>query len=287
VRDWLDNWMFSAGNRTLVYVGRDYDAAPAYWKKVMPQIAADQQQKAGEELKDAETAFLGERARMPVGYSCEWFDLDGKLNHRDVRTLSGPWSDGVDAARLEIELNGRLKPPEWAEHLLDSDGDALAWRASLSGWQGSQFIGVANGSFLLNEPLVNHEHRKLAGRLVAAIGHEPRRVVFLESSHGGPPIHVKDPTLPQSNLLEVLGVWPLGAVLLHLAALGVIFAFVRWPIFGRPLVPTGSSPTDFGKHVIALGQLLARTRNRSYAQTKIDQWREAADKTRSKGRQAR
>ena len=52
----------------------------------------------------------------------------------------------------------------------------------------SQLIVVANGSFLLNLPLVNHEHRKLAGKLIDAVGPPGQTVVFLESFAGGPPI---------------------------------------------------------------------------------------------------
>ncbi len=45
----------------------------------------------------------------------------------------------------------------------------------------SQLLAVANGSFLLNAMLVNHEHRKLAGKLIDAVGPGGLDVVFLES----------------------------------------------------------------------------------------------------------
>jgi hypothetical protein len=103
---------------------------------------------------------------------------------------------------------------------------------------------------------VNHENRKLAGKLIEAVG-EPVEVVFLESGPGGPPI---DPPYTDNSLWTLFQAWPLGAILLQLAAVGVIFCFARWPIFGRPKQPPPESTADFAKHVAAVGQLLARTK---------------------------
>ncbi len=64
------------------------------------------------------------------------------------------------------------------EALLDSDEGLILGRLDIGQ---SQLLVVANGSFLLNAMLVNHEHRKLAGKLVDAIGPGGRDVVFLES----------------------------------------------------------------------------------------------------------
>ena len=77
-----------------------------------------------------------------------------------------------------------------AEVLLRSGKDVLVSRRP---YDESQLIVVANGSFLLNLPLVNHEHRKLAGKLIDAVGSPRKTVVFLESYAGGPPIRDKDP----------------------------------------------------------------------------------------------
>ena len=186
---------------------------------------------------------------MPAESECEWFSITRQLEPRQVRTLSGLWSKGNRCrTKVGIELNGRLTPVAWAEALLESNQDVLVARLRSDNWAGSQFISVANGSFLLNLPLVNHEHRKLAGRLVSSVGSPRKQVAFLQSDAGGPPIIDREPDPPEVNALDVLGVWPLGGVLLHLAALGVIFAFARWPIFGRPLLPLSVSASDFGKH---------------------------------------
>ena len=80
-------------------------------------------------------------------------------------------------------MSSKLTPHELAEPLLEGDGEPLVWA-----WRpyedGGRVILVANGSFLLNLPLVNHEHRKLAASLIAEAG-EPGEVVFLESGPQG------------------------------------------------------------------------------------------------------
>ena len=35
VRLWLEAWLADRSGRTLVYVGRDFDAAPCYWEKAV------------------------------------------------------------------------------------------------------------------------------------------------------------------------------------------------------------------------------------------------------------
>ena len=53
---------------------------------------------------------------------------------------------------------------------------ALEWEVD----RGSRVLAIANGSFLLNLPLVNPARRPLAGRVAEWIGAEPRRVAFVE-----------------------------------------------------------------------------------------------------------
>jgi hypothetical protein len=141
--------------------------------------------------------------------------------------------------------------------LLDSEVGPIVSRGVPPYADGSQIILVENGSFLLNLALINHEHRMLAGELVAAAG-ESGSVVFLESGPGGPPI---DPPPTDSSLWTLFEGWPLGAILLQLGIAGIIFCFARWPIFGRPKQPISSATTDFSYHVAAVGELLAKSRD--------------------------
>ena len=200
---------------------------------------------------------------------CDWFVLKSG-SPRSPDELSGPWSEGIDAKQAELEITTRLVPPRRTERLLVSGDDILVARNKTL-WPRSRLITIVNGSFLLNLPLVNHEHRKLAGKLIEAV--EPAgRVVFLSSGAGGPPI---DPDPQDNSLWSVFGAWPLSAVLLHLAATGIIFCFARWPIFGRPRAEPREARSDFGKHVAALGELLRHTKDRPYAVSQLAQLDEA------------
>jgi hypothetical protein len=162
-----------------------------------------------------------------------------------------------------------------ADALVRSGSDVLISRRH---YDKSQLIVVANGSFLLNLPLVNHEHRKLAGKLIAAVGPPAKTVVFLESYAGGPPIRPDDPTAEAVNGWEVFNRWPTNWILLHLAAVGIIFCFSRWPLFGRPKTYETASNSDFARHVDALADLLKRSRDRAYAMERILNYRQRAER---------
>ncbi|HEX4148130.1 MAG TPA: hypothetical protein VHY20_04045, partial [Pirellulales bacterium] len=178
-RRWFEDWLCQEPGRTLVYVGRDYDAAPAYWKHALELATLIQEEPVRRRLRKAEVRFDFERLAIPERENCGWFTILGKLQHRAVHELSGDrgWVAGVDPKGVEIELNGRVLPGKSAHALLVSKRDTLV---SEKKFCSSKLLLVANGSFLLNFPLVNHEHRKLAGKLIDSIGSN-RRVTFLES----------------------------------------------------------------------------------------------------------
>jgi hypothetical protein len=136
-----------------------------------------------------------------------------------------------------------------------------------------ELLIVANGSFVLNEPLVNHEHRKLAARLIDHVG-TPKSVAFLESGAGGPMLLETEPEQGIKNGMEIFGVAPFNWIFLHLAVLGAIFCVARFPIFGapRPLDPAPLS--DFGRHVWALGKLLERTGDREFAISRLQHYQQ-------------
>jgi len=276
VREWLEEWLMDRPGRTLVYVGRDFDAAPRYWLRILPGTPGGQLTEVRRRARTAMNAFQAERPIAPKSSECDWFTIEHDYLPRDVRSLEGDpkWGEGIDPSKLQIELNGRMAPSASAEVLLESEGDMLI---SSETWDESRLLVVANGSFLLNLALVNHEHRKLAGRLIETVGPPRQTVVFLESYRGGPPIHEGEPWSGIPTGMEIFQVWPTNWILLHLAALGIIFCFSRWPIFGPPrsLDPPGLA--DFGKHIHALGELLERSGDRGYALARIEHYRQLKD----------
>jgi hypothetical protein len=276
VRQWCDGWWRHRSGRSLIYIGRDYDAAPSYWRAVQGAATPAQRSEMMRRLARDQNDFLTGRGEMPKDEDCEWFVARGTRKQRAVKTLEGAdrWIADVDASKIDVELNGRLVPPLDAEVLVASQGDAMVSSQEMA--NDGRLIVVVNGSFVLNLPLVNHENRELAGRLVAEIGDSPQEIVFLESGRGGPPISEDEAPEHARTPLEILGVWPFDAIFLQLGALGLIFCYSRFPIFGRPrpLSPPGLG--DFGRHVAALGDLLGRTRDAAYAAERVAHYQQSA-----------
>ena len=272
---WLTEWL-EAGDpngppKVLIYVGRDFDAAPDYWQRM--QAAPPQGLKAeyARRLTEAKVDAARNRpATLSNPATDDWFTLDNTPPVASVKNLGGPWAADVDGMKAEIERNARLVPLRRRVKTLlaDEKGDAIVSEQGYDDYYGNpagRLIMIENGSWLLNARMVNHEHRKLAGRLVDTIGPPRRRVVFLESGDGGPTIHETDPSATPPTGLELFRVWPIGAVLTQLAALGIVFALMKWPIFGTPRLLKRASITDFGSHITALGRLLRYGRNRTHA----------------------
>lgn len=273
VRDWLDAWLSDKPGRTLIYVGRDFDAANWYWDTIGPRIPPQQAGELQTLKSEAKTVFLTGRSAIPKSEDCQWFTVQGSAKHRKVQSLQGKpeWVRDVAASQVAIELYGRMIPPEDAEILLRSEKDVLVSRQEQ---EHSQRIVVANGSFLLNAPLANHENRKLAGHLIDEVGPAPKTVVFLESYAGGPMIRDDDsfPRVPTG--MEIFHVWPTNWILVHFAIVGILFCFARYPIFGPPRQPKPEDRSDFGKHIEALGEMLQRSEDTTYAFARLLHYRQ-------------
>ncbi len=276
VCQWLEDWLSEKPDRTLIYVGRDFNAAPWYWEHVLPDAPPEQRELIRQRLTDAKDSNNRARKNDIKTKRIDWFTLDRTRPSKKVKSLQGDpsWLEDIDASHVDIELNDRLQPSDNAEVLLRSGDDMLVSREL---WNDSRLIVVTNGSFLLNLPLVNHEHRKLAGKLIAEIGEPAKNVVFLESYPGGPPIRGKDPEASMPTGLEMFNIWPTNWILMHLAMIGVLFCFMRWPIFGRPRPSEPIGASDFGRHVEALALLLKRSGDRNFARSKMLQYRKKSE----------
>jgi hypothetical protein len=289
-RDYVEAWLSRGWGRTLVYIGRDYDAAIDYWREMMADAPPEQADEVTRRQAEARARHEAERSLMPVKEDGEWFAVSRDEPPLTVESLSGPWAAGIDAKETALHLEGRLRAPASPEKemkfetLLAADGEPFVTRVTNSKWGNGQIIVVANGSLGLNYPLVNHENRKLAAKLIEESSAAGDRVVFVESSAGGPPIREKEKDTGPPNSLELLKVWPLNAILLHVAVLGIVVCLSRAPIFGRPRELPAGSPADFGKHVAALGKLLAATKDQNYAHARLLQYRQVADHRQNKSK---
>jgi hypothetical protein len=287
-REFLEDWLAAGTDRTVIYIGRDYDAAVDYWDRMAPLAPAAQADEALRRRAEARAAHDAARSAMPTKEYARWFTA--RRDEKPLRSgpLSGPWAEGLDADKADLRLDGRLAIPTEGdrgatdpdllddyETLLAIDGQPLVYRITDDEDLGDgQIIVIANGSPVLNYPLVNHEHRKIAYRLVEECGAEGR-VVFIESGPGGPPVLDKEPRAGAPPWWQQ---WPFSAILPHLALLAIVLCLARSPIFGRPRELPAEPASDFGKHVAALGQLLARTQDRNYAQARLAHYRQIAER---------
>src|SRR5690606_27802849 len=146
--------------------------------------------------------------------------------------------------------------------------------------------------------------RKLAGRLIEATEPHGRRVVFVESDVGGPPIRHREENPQPRTGFEMLVVWPLNVVLLHLLFWLLLVCVCLYPIFAarrqlygaivrripratgplasflfsyRPENTHDESPAtsgDFGRHLSALGEMLSLTGDHEYASAKLQHYQD-------------
>ncbi len=334
---WFEDWL-RMGNRTLVYVGRDYDATIGYWEAMLGQASPEQAPELRRRLAHARAEHERRRSTMPADQRDRWFHVRRDQPQRRIRSLTSPqgWADGVDPTKIDLRLEARLDPlqpratgdveapdattetnataqtnaappalptsatddlsyldgdysgvlrgdPPTAEVLLASQGDALVTRLRHPLWPTSQIIIVANGSFLLNLPLVNREHRKLAAHLidtalappglVVSPGSQPNpnnfEFVFLEGD-AYLPIRTSEPSPKSLSGMEFLQRWPLAPLSVHLLLALMLACFVFFPIFGRPRELRDEALSDFGRHVDELGRLLEKTNDVPFARGRLD-----------------
>ncbi len=284
-RRFLEDWLFREPGRTLVYIGRDYDAQIAYWEAVLETAPADQRVEVLRRLAQVRAAHAARRARMPDGETSAWFTMfrDARSDPNDAWDWSGTWTqdNGLQVSKLRPEIAGRLEPPPSdetggvdryrSEVLLHGPPGILAYRLVPTRQTASQILVMTNGSFLLNLPLLEEEHRRLAGRLIADCG-APGRVVFFESGPEGAFVFQQEPGSRHPTGLEAFTIWPLGGILWHFLALGVLYLFTRLAIFGRPRQLPPEPTSDFGRHVHALGDLLAATGQADHARRQLAQF---------------
>ncbi len=293
-REFLESWLANkagtegAGPRVLIYVGRDYDAACDYWQSILPEVPADQHIEVMRRYAQARAEHDRSRVDMPKDACCEWMTQRRDFPGERVTQLSGEWSEGVDVAKSQIWSQGRIGIPARQElrqywknntptvymqpdyhELLRSGEETLVYEVSKPAWYDGRILVVDNGSFLLNLPLVNRQHRLLAGKLIERCRADGD-VAFLESGAGGLMVFegngrkTPDAVMRRRVLLAI-----------HWLVFGMIFCFGIYPIFGRPKSLQTETVGDFGQHIDALAALLERTGDEQYAQQQLDLYRRA------------
>ncbi|KAA5543698.1 hypothetical protein FYK55_10920 [Roseiconus nitratireducens] len=176
------------------------------------------------------------------------------------------------------------------EPLLKTDsGDTVVARISSDQWRDSQILVVAGGSLLTNFGLVRPANRQLAARLIEASkqplidgnvidpntglladGNEPQ--VAFSSAVGEMPISERQDAIPRASGAELLTVFPISLVTIHIAILGFVICLMLLPIFGRPRHVSRGDLTHFGDHLDAVATLMRRSGGENYARRRVSEY---------------
>ncbi len=288
----IEQWLKQKNNRTFVFIGRDYDATMDYWIDVAKDASPEEQAMLTLKLADVWGAHQVKRMAIIDEEDCGWFKIQADSTVRTIRSArsTSDWLDGVSTNGLKMRLQSYFvesdkgRSSSFNRYEFDTQlffqNIPLVTRVSNPMKIGrSQVYVIANGSFLLNVPLVHHEHRKLASKLIDRVGRD-KTVCFLESEFDDwadvPVLENASSTARPPSIITILQTWPFGIILIHLIVIGIVYCFYRYPIFGRPKTKyklnsviddanESQSVSNFGRHVRALGDLLRRSGNAVFA----------------------
>lgn len=306
VTEWFDEWL-ARGNKTLVYVIRDYETDARYWTAASKLAAPEQRLEYRRRAARAQMAAKKKRLAQPAIISNGWFTAYALEPPSQTTSLSGEWADDVgefakpyvigyglrayDAAK---DMTSGLTPPivtpgfsmqtsgttsvsvDFASLLETGDGKTIVGRVTSDEWPKSQIIVVSGGSMVNNYGLLEGSSRSLASNLVAAskevTASEFPKVCFLYSNESDVNISdlAEDANSPSG--MEMLTVWPISLLTIHLAILGLVICLMLLPIFGRPRRIRPRSSTDFSDHIQAVASAMAKTNGEQYARVRISEY---------------
>ena len=299
----IEQWLSAKPDRTFIFIGRDYDATMDYWVEVTKDATDDEKILLALKMLDVWGAFQVKRMQLEDGEDCGWFTMNAESTVKTINSLEGDpaWLAGTENGKFHLrvqgflDFTGKIDQPSFSSTYdydikLHSNGIPIVTEITSQNFYRSKIYAAVNGSFLLNVPLVNHEHRKLAATMIQQCS-QKRVVCFLESDYDDAenvPVVTNDPAPPlPPSILTILQSWPFGFILMHLIVVGIVYCFFRYPIFGKAkttfvLTTTIDDKTrtqsvaNFGRHIQALGNLMRRSGNETYARNCVSQYQQRA-----------
>lgn len=273
VREYLEEWLAEEPDRTVLLVLRDSASEIAYWEEVIAhagaEIVPDERSRMETKLRLAKASFESNAQRSVQRELGDWYGLDAPPAKGDrvaTRIEAAPeWTDeiGLVQGKLDLRFHRRLRLDWETDELIAAGPDVLLAEMPMSD---GRVLLVANGSFLLNYPLINHEHRKLAGALSRYLGQQ-QRIVFVLST-----AIVEETEDAEPGLWAFVQVPPINWIAGHLVVLSLLYCLYRLPIFGRPKVLENREVFRFGRHIDALAAMLATTRDEQKARERIESY---------------
>jgi hypothetical protein len=201
-----------------------------------------------------------------------------------VQPISLPWDSGED----KLIVRSRWRPEEldsldaWnaafdqlleSEVLVSSDREEpLVFRLTSSQRLGEgQILVVANGVPFLNASILQAPFFQVS-EFITQQCMPARRVALLAYDSRGLQISSVDEADERGAGLEMFLQWPLSAIMMPAALLGLIACVSLLPILGRPRELASETVSDFGLHVEALGQMLHGAGDEAYAKKLVAEY---------------
>jgi hypothetical protein len=271
VEERLTEWLEGKSRRTLIYVGRDYDAASEYWHDLAQSYSGAQQAIALRQWSLHRSEHLRRRQRKDLK-SCSWFSLENG-SEGPISSLTGNLV-GVDTTVQPTERTGGIRlvhppasPTRRVKTLLSADGQPFIFEIV---WPNqSRVVVVNNGSGLLNYPLLTSGQSTTA-EIVMEYLPDVGDVLFLESGE-------RDLQIVSGDGPPTMWAWmrekPLNYILPHFIVLGIIACFAFFPILGRPRRGVRKATTSFRRHISAIGGLLKNSSDFEQAKQSVEYYR--------------
>ncbi|MGB7343960.1 MAG: hypothetical protein WBD20_07090 [Pirellulaceae bacterium] len=204
---------------------------------------------------------------------------------------NGPTGPAAPYTPYEIQEVTKTKV-EFDSLVKTESGETIVAEIRSDKWPKSKIIVVAGGSLLTNFAFTQNVNADLADQLIAhcvttadgADSANPKTAVapstetdeqiagFLLSSYDPIPVSERKAGVPQASGMELLTVWPLSLVTIHVALLGFVVCMILLPIFGRARNVDRGSSSHFGDHLDAVANLMSNSRGEKYARSRISEY---------------
>lgn len=247
---------------------RDGEWTADYWQDVSQQLKSTQP--ANSELADlayqsARLKWLSNTSsNVPETFN-QLYKVDlpptppGRITSITARNASGE----LEALTVDIP-QGRTTVPlhQYAERRWVYGDSALLFQYHWKG--GDRVLFLGNSAPLLNAGLKHPGNRRLTELLLQEFEDVDSIAICASSAY--------------LDGEADLSLWRFAKVFPHPWILGqgllaiVLFCWGRWPVFGRPASDSTRVTQQFGKHVAAVGALLATTKRLRFAVQRIQEW---------------
>jgi hypothetical protein len=110
-RDFIEQWLTAKSDRTLVYIGRDFDASIDYWQAVVDAQPLGKQTIARREQMLARVQSM--ESDLGGVHFARWFTVDATRPRSTLGGLRGELAEGIDSSKTRLSMRTELRPAEY------------------------------------------------------------------------------------------------------------------------------------------------------------------------------